>query len=865
MELRLHGPPKAPRLGVDKADNDGIDELNTGDPVALIKQLKLDDARLMDIDENNLSSLYKKVANLCGHPTPVLITLKEVKLKSSALSKSIFQNWRLLNSILQRHEAVIQKRWRKRSVEQRRKVLLSAWDGPMPSNHRPDFEAFHKETNAQRRSGTRHRDAFVWPYINQEDLTKPRTLLLFLNSRGRHGPDKFASADVNAMHLGMAADAVSPAFLHGYIMLFRGRDDAESYGEIVKIDEHRHGIELLFTQKEPHAGLGLLILEIQDRIIAFLLKCARDILFDFSDTQVFDSEVRLEPPSASELGSGFTSLAILAAEAPYRVPYQLDMPRIESLLAAKRDQAADHLWSLREDPKYFMHAINEVAEHQVEQLNSSRGRSHAFSRQEQQDFLWEDAVSTVLTTSYLELETWSELESQARSLGTMYLKYGPTLRVQDDLPADFYYAILTFRYWLDKTAQVHVLTLKPTIAGSALFRPYVEGQPATAPTTPGRHARQKLNVKLDKLPKEVLWLLGVLWGEEPELRSIPKTIVVDELQRLLSTSDYADELISEYVAALIADISIISECMNQIDLFQPWANTYQCGLQRHGENLRKDFAKSIQVSMRLLDAFCGDDASSLVRFMAPGEVDFHYPVDKRRTKQHVEAMQMAEKNLDRFWARVDDITKRKVGNLNGTATGALLKGSRTLSRTADWIEPVKSAVMTNVLTEFERPLSELYLELQRRTERTITRSAISAQAKAKRKTRGAVNLPSTTAGYSPPPEASADDAQPAFKVGARALRVFKNLFHTPSLTAAPGEIDWADFLHALASIGFGAEKLYGSVWQFNPTRIDVDRAIQFHEPHPSGKIPFFAARRHGRRLNRAYGWHGGMFVLAEKT
>ncbi|KEF56708.1 uncharacterized protein A1O9_06897 [Exophiala aquamarina CBS 119918] len=69
----------------------------------------------------------------------------------------------------------------------------------------------------------------------------------------------------------------------------------------------------------------------------------------------------------------------------------------------------------------------------------------------------------------------------------------------------------------------------------------------------------------------------------------------------------------------------------------------------------------------------------------------------------------------------------------------------------------------------------------------------------------------------------------------------------------------------MASIGFAAEKLYGSVWHFTPLRLDVERSIQFHEPHPSGKIPFTTARRHGSGLNRAYGWHGGIFALQEKS
>jgi hypothetical protein len=107
----------------------------------------------------------------------------------------------------------------------------------------------------------------------------------------------------------------------------------------------------------------------------------------------------------------------------------------------------------------------------------------------------------------------------------------------------------------------------------------------------------------------------------------------------------------------------------------------------------------------------------------------------------------------------------------------------------------------------------------------------------------------------------AEDTQCTIKLKNRALKVFKTLFYNPSQSDLPGEISWADFLYAMAATGFAPEKLYGSIWQFTPSKLDVERSIQFHEPHPVGKIPFRTARRIGRRLSRAYGWHGAMFVL----
>ena len=108
------------------------------------------------------------------------------------------------------------------------------------------------------------------------------------------------------------------------------------------------------------------------------------------------------------------------------------------------------------------------------------------------------------------------------------------------------------------------------------------------------------------------------------------------------------------------------------------------------------------------------------------------------------------------------------------------------------------------------------------------------------------------------------DPQPSFAVDARALKVFRTIFFNPAVTSTPGEITWNDFLHAMTSVGFTVMKLYGSVWQFQPTKLDVERSIQFHEPHPRGKIPFTTARRYGRRLHRAYGWFGEMFTLSAK-
>lgn len=133
--------------------------------------------------------------------------------------------------------------------------------------------------------------------------------------------------------------------------------------------------------------------------------------------------------------------------------------------------------------------------------------------------------------------------------------------------------------------------------------------------------------------------------------------------------------------------------------------------------------------------------------------------------------------------------------------------------------------------------------------------------KEKIKTRGRPALEPADQGAEPDANTTPQETnlKSKFIVSKKVAKVFSTLFFTPQTADLPGEIPWTDFLSAMVATGFNPVKLYGSAWQFTPTNLDLERSIQFHEPHPIPKIPFWMARRHGRRLNRAYGWEGDMF------
>lgn len=218
-------------------------------------------------------------------------------------------------------------------------------------------------------------------------------------------------------------------------------------------------------------------------------------------------------------------------------------------------------------------------------------------------------------------------------------------------------------------------------------------------------------------------------------------------------------------------------------------------------------------------------------------------------------MRKAEANLDAFWLKVDESIRSIAGDLSGTAVQQLRAQPRMLQRTPEWVDPVQQQPRTTSNVEdLYMALSELYLGLQQRTEQTIGKDAPLTGKKTKPKTRGIAKSPGARVDHEENTSPDGVDEQPVLSLDSRALKVMKTLFYCPSSNVNPGEGSWTEFLHAMSSTGFRLEKLYGSVWQFSPTTLDVERSIQFHEPHPIAKIPIRSARRIGRRLNRAYGW-----------
>ncbi|KAI5919459.1 hypothetical protein F4810DRAFT_505420 [Camillea tinctor] len=808
-----------------------------------------------------------------GMPPPTMMQPAEVRREARERSTRILENYHLLKGILERHEVKIQKRWEKKTRPQRLKILLHCWPN-MPATHRPDFASFQKHGENMGRMQTQERGAFMWPYINQEDLAKPKSLPLLINARGRNHPSDFAAADGDAMHLGKVTMAIVAGFLNLHVMILNGTTQDEEYGKVLAWEDHEDAFDWMHTRRQFLPGEGLLILEAQDRLLEFLVACCRLILHDITAEELVSNiypVIEYEPPRKVRLENGVTtSLAVMAEEAPYRHPSDLDLVRIESLLAARVAHAEDHIWSLREDPSYFSEWLFEMREHRQEMIKDTQGNLHPTLKPGREDLLWARIISSLVREAYSHLEIFSKLWNQATDLRVLKEQHAASISPEKDLPDEYLCALLKFRHYLEQAAKRNFSLLRMIVVASPPFRSFFVREVPVSIASSNIVITSRPGAKMDKSEVHLFWILQTLWEDDRNLFLCRLPLLVDELARLIDTNPKARLMVSPYVAAVIGELSILGECSRQIDTYFPWANGFENALVDKEKSIKREYSETISVEVKLYTALSDTQLRSITSLADPSDKKFEYPIGRKRNKDNIERLRRAEACLDGFWAKVDHLVYSTVGDLEGMALKRLLTQPRILHRTPEWTEPPKAKEAMpetgSVLAvdAFERPLSTLYFGLTSHSARKEVLSGVAGKGKVK--TRG--TLTHRAAEFTPTqgaPGENPSDPQPYFKVDHRALKVFRVLFYNPTIHTTPGEVAWNDFLYAMASVGFSAQKLYGSVWHFQPSNLDVERSIQFHEPHPSGKIPFLFARRYGRRLNRSYGWLGSMFGTEEKT
>jgi hypothetical protein len=788
-------------------------------------------------------SLPDSLPRPSSFPTP-----QEVRSATRRYAKQLFKDHETLSKILDRHETTIRKRWMKKSGSQRRMLLLDAWPD-MPSQHRPDIHAWRQQS--------KDNNPYMWPSINLEDLAKSKIMLILLHARGRHQPHNFIHTDLEQAALGKKTGAIRFAFLNEHTALFHDRTNPTTYGELVSWDDDEDAFEYLMNGVGMQPGHGLKALEIQQHIWSFLVTWCNVILKDVPS--LTKGEILPDPGPPTSQETTFTSLEVIAMEAPYRMPAHMDLIRLKAITFAERNAKEDHLWALREDPSYFADIIQECSEHRQEMLLDTLGHKHPTLKEKGQPLFWNRVLGNVVLESYLGFAVFDNISQQVETLGLVYTQHEGKMAVERDPPTDLVDAFRNLRFSLDAAKTGLIQVLKVGLFASPPLRAFCSRAPPQNPKS------SKINTQYspplqDHAVKHIMPFFDILFDDQ-QLFLFGLHSVTDEIERLVRSDATIRALISPLISKSLSSLSLVSECLHQLHLFQPWARKIEDGMGLKRDELRSNYNQTFDGWSAIVNTKF--EGSLIYQYADPSDGKFNYPVHRRRNKQNVEARRKAEFNLDAFWAAVDVHYKtHNRGKTQHDLVADMLGSDRTVQRTPEWTEPEKLPKSKPIDEYMYQPFSTIFHDRASQVTGNFDRSSIPATSM-KTKTRGT----DTDPGHLVPQPAIQHEPsgdKKTFKVDKRSQKVFKALFHSPNNPDLPGEVPWTDFLHAMIAIGFLAEKAHGSAWNFFPKSIELDigRSIQFHEPHPSNKIPFHWARRYGRRLARAYGWTGDLFTSA---
>ncbi|KAF7870198.1 uncharacterized protein EAF02_009388 [Botrytis sinoallii] len=704
------------------------------------------------------------------------------------------------------HADTLEKRWMKKSRKKQKEMLLEAWPN-MSTTHRSDYEAFRQECTGGILIG-----------LSKLPVTSVANLWLFSS---------------------LAEDTTLQAHLLARTLT---QHTTETVAHFIPEPAFLPFDALFLDGDKTSPADGLKAFELQEKIYPFLIRCCELILHDFTKSSALldaniptgiapDPVVAPEPTTAA-VTEILPSLVTISAEAPYRLPANIDFERLREIFAARLSAAEDYLFDLREDPGFFADTINDWSEH----------RNDAF------------------------YETWFLLHRQAALLCTLMEKYKDEISYNKQLPKEYLIAILKLRKLLKTSAEVPIDYLQ-NIQSSPPLRHHFTRTPQD-PGTTSMHIMPK-DERSPFFNKQ--WgLILILWDRKKrDLFGL--TNAIDAFEQLMQDPEESKN-ISSYIADRFSDLAILSRALYEVENYQPWAATFDdeyngrkflhfswplshSKLQFKCHKLIIDLQNNHQREVLRITMtgflfnndyieYMNSVLRGIVPYCMPGDGKFKYPVNKKCTKQSTEQMILAEKNLDFFWEKFDANWKKLTRkNIDACFGGNPPRKREEIQRTSSWVEPLPIKATT----------------------KSQQASSTHEWAHDDEKNRPLTQLETQPEAQPGNPEPQFNVEQSKVKIPHHIIRVFNTLFFQPDQNNTPGDVPWVEFLKAMVEMGFAVHNLYGSVWQFTPVskeaavKTRAEKSIQFHEPPPGVKINFVVARRMGRRLMRRFGWWGGMF------
>ncbi|KAL8853006.1 MAG: hypothetical protein Q9221_002154 [Calogaya cf. arnoldii] len=775
-------------------------------------QLHVPDLPSYDSDDplgylNILSKFEDATSNKDSEYNKILKRAENVR----DLVDDIFDDWGKLRTTTRLHGEALARRWTKRTVPKRKKILLGAWPGINPL-HRPDFEVIRHGLE-----GPSTRDALLLPYINSEDLSSEKNLLEFMNARAKVHPEYFAFSDSLRHKTAVTLKAIKPAAQYTKVMLLVGQQSRETYGKLRSISDAE--VEnIIWTGYAFQLAHGIVILETQQRLYRFLLRCAELLLHDTDLSQVL-----LDVDNTVQEGPSDLADVIVPEPAEWLSVSKLNTFSLDHLLklaGAERDAAENLFWALHEDPGLFQGQVTSL----VRQSLVPCRRAFDVGDTVEPAARLQAGIHIVLDVCH-DIILWEAIDEDLKKLKILKDSISTDFQLSERLPPDYEEALESFiplvfmawKYGLKKILRVMVSSDK--------FVDFFE----MVTDVHGTHTDFRLRKSSTTPP--IINLLADLYETDRTLM-MGALNILDEFERIFESDVVQRGLIDTDLNREISNLSALAQMQDALERHQP---TIQVTVH-DGEHLLKHQLDRLNVIDKLEGHLAG---TSLGPYTKPTSA-FSYPVGKKPTSEHVEQMRRAEAKLDLFWAQVDNCKlKPRTGKTLLQWLGNRVT-ARSIHRTQPWqpvvLEPTQSARVQTAFQPFPDSTPE-------------DSDKLIKEPRKKQKTRGETYFATEPVA----PSASYEKTTPEPPVFALPKRLYKTMtafFRTSDQEIISRKVVWKDFLHAMYGLRFRIEKRHGSEWYFDPSRAR-NAPITIHEPHPSHEMTFEKLRFEARRMARS--------------
>jgi len=477
--------------------------------------------------------------------------------------------------------------------------------------------------------------------VNLEDLSNTKNLTMMMESRAKHYPDEFAWLDMGPLPRAVDMDVVGTLQSTGFSMLLTGEKSRETYGSLMRWDEEFQMPQSQHDGRSFDPAPDLNLLKIQSKLYRFLARCLELILqdLDLSHCSLNTALESISKPSIienktqSEDSTEWSSIVTTTPDPAYCPPRPPALYLLRKLVIAKRDEAEEEIWGLRQDPRRFQEAFYGIHVQLQQVLKSMNMGPRSIEDKE----TYAQAAGFLVSAVYKQLFIWdivlTNLNEAERLRTSLAAEIHPTKPLPDEyrrslarLDALESVMLCCFKVELDK-----VTGLSPQLV--YFFEPSSEPEIQIHQLKESRRRHQ---------PPIVGLIAGLFKGHQSEVLGTSNMLEI--VQRLMDTDASQRALITAPIARAISELGDFAEIRKALLQHQPMIN-----LGPWDDEAMRRADKQLLLAEKLV-TYSG--TADTRRFVDPLSA-FSYSSHKKRDKDNVERMRIAESKFDAFWEHVD--------------------------------------------------------------------------------------------------------------------------------------------------------------------------------------------------------------------